>query len=693
MAMLPMKDLPRIPRSKLVTDLVGESVITVLSLGGASESDYPLAMEYTGKDSGTGEVKLLARALRQASTRVKVAALSVDKYGRVTDVKEATIRWDDIQGKPDLGVTDAQLEQALTNYFNRFPIRVDWSSITNKPTILTQADVVKIVQDYLIANPPSGGGLTAQQVQAMIDAALANFRPSWSSITNKPSYYPVDWSTSANIDAVNNLVKQYLIANPPSGGGGMTEYQVKVLVGSSFTGRLASEEHFFADGPFTQDDLLHARIFATPVRLAFGDGKRFARLVNPPTTGTLVVGIFRDGTEIARVSFDTTGTATWPATTHDFASGQVLTVKVIGAANSAGNLAMTFVLGEQDGALPPEPPKPAEPPKPDFPANQQPISPASPVGKYVTVFAPTEQTTVNLDATSVARFITAPTAAASFTFEKNGTQVGTLSFASAATDGTFTGGAISLARGDILAIKCVADGGGLGFTYNLSHTTASGTKDKQTVCASLCDTAIAGEVLRHVFTEGLTLSASKSLFVAAQHDAAQATSYEVRVNGVAKGTITFAAGSNTGISTVPDVAVVKGDILTVGCLGASSLAGVALCFTSKETGESLHASASAIYDAPARQLIGAYVAPAANGVTVKLANAVAKLGAPASAAFTLVIRNEATRVEVGTISFAAGAVSGVFSVTTDVALAAKALLAVYVKSGTATRPAVTLPLV
>ncbi len=687
MAMLPMKDLPRIPRSKLVTDLVGESVITVLSLGGASESDYPLAMEYTGKDSGTGEVKLLARALRQASTSVKIAALSVDKYGRVTDVKEATIRWDDIQGKPDLGVTDAQLEQAIANYFNRFPIRVDWSSITNKPTILTQNDVVKIVQDYLIANPPSGGGLTAQQVQMMIDSALANFRPSWSNITNKPSYYPVDWSSTANIDAVNNLVKQYLIANPPSGGGGITEDQVKVLVGSSFTGRRASEEHFFADGPFTQDDLLHARIFATPIHLTFGDGKRFAKLVNPPTTGTLVVGIFRDGTEIARVSFDTTGTATWPATTHDFASGQVLTVKVIGAANSAGNLAMTFVLGEQNGALPPEPPKP------DFPANQQPISPASPVGKYVVVFAPTEQTTVNLDATSVARFITAPTAAASFTFEKNGTQVGTLSFASAATEGTFTGGAVSLARGDILAIKCIADGGGLGFTYNLSHTTASGTKDKQTVCASLCDTAIAGEVLRHVFTEGLTLSASKSLFVAAQHDADTATSYEVRLNGVTKGTVNFAAGSNTGTSTLANIAVVKGDILTVGCLNASSLAGTALCFTSVETGEVLLASAAAIYDAPARQLIGAYVAPAANGVTVKLANAVAKLGAPASAAFTLVIRNETTKAEIGTIAFAAGDVSGVFSVTTDVALAAKALLAVYVKIGTATRPAVTLPLV
>ena len=686
MAMLPMKDLPPVPRSKIVTDTVGASSITLLTLGGAGESDYPLAMEYTGKDVGSGEVKLLVRALRAASTTVKLASITVDKYGRVTDVKEAKVAWEDISGRPDLGVTDAQLEAAINNYFQRYPIRVDWSQITNKPSFLTAQDVINIIRQYLIDNPQGGGGLTSDQVAQMISDALAVFKPTWSSISNKPSFFPVDWTSTTNINAVSELVRQYLVANPPGGGGGLTTDQVNGLISSSFTGRRASEEHFFADGPFSADDLLHARIFATPVRLSFGEGKRFAKLVNPPTTGTLAVALLRDTVEIARVTFDTAGVATWPTTTHDFGAGSLLTVKTVGAANGAGNLAMTFVLGEQNGALPPEPPKG------DFPANQQPIATTSPVGKYVVVFAPTEQMTVNLDATSVAKFISAPTAAASFTFEKNGTQVGTIAFAASATEGTFTGGAVSLARGDILAIKCIADGGGLGFTYNLSHTTASGTKDKLTVCASLCDTAIAGEVLRHVFTEGLTLSASKSLFVAAQHDADTATSYEVRLNGVTKGTVNFAAGSNTGTSTLANIAVVKGDILTVGCLNASSLAGTALCFTSVETGEVLQASAAAIYDAPARQLIGAYVAGAGAASTVKLASAVAKLGAPAAAAFTLVIRNETTKAEIGTISFAAGDVNGVFSTTADVSLPAKNLLAVYVKTGTATRPAVTFPL-
>ena len=683
--LLPIKDVPQIPRDKLVTDTLGKSVITVLSLGNpAGEANYPLAMEYTGKDIGTGEVKLICRALSSAEKSVKVARLTIDKYGRVTALDEATIRWEDIAGKPDLGVTDAQLEAAINAYFNKYPIRVDWNQIANKPGFLTEQDVVNIIRQYLIDNPPSGGGgLTAEQVAQMIATALASFKPAWSSITGKPTYYPVDWSSQVNISAVNNLVQQYLTANPPSGGGLNTD-QVKGLISTSFTGQRAREEHFFADGPFGTDDLLHVRIFATPIRLSFGAGNRFAKLMNAPTSGTLTVALLADGAEFGRVTFDVSGTPTWPAGSRDFASGSVLTVKTIGAGNGAGNLAMTFVLGEVTGANPD--------PQPEFPPNAQPIAPTSPVGRYVAVYAPTETTTVNLDATSVAKFITTPTTAASFTFEKNGTQVGTLAFAANTAEGTFTGGAVSLVRGDILAVKCIADGGGSGFTYNLSHSTASGTKDKLTVCASLCDTAIAGEVLRHVFTESMTVSAAKSLFVAAQHDSAAATSYEVRLNGVAKGSVTFAAGSNTATSTVADLAVVKGDILTVGCTGTSSLAGVALCFTSTETGETLQACASAVYDAPARQLIGAYVASAA-GATVKLANAVARLSAPASAAFTLLIRNEATKAEIGTITFAQGETAGVFSSSADVVLPAKNILAVYVKSGTATRPAVTLPLV
>lgn len=58
---------------------------------------------------------------------------------------------------------------------------------------------------------------------------------------------------------------------------------------------------------------------------------------------------------------------------------------------------------------------------------------------------------------SIARVITAPAATATFSIQKNGSQIGTMSFAAAATSGTFSmAAAVSFVAGDVLSVVAPA---------------------------------------------------------------------------------------------------------------------------------------------------------------------------------------------------------------------------------------------
>ena len=653
MQTIPLKDLPVIPRAKLNTTETGKAV----SVQVLAEANSPLTMEYTGIDPGTGVVTFkLTRVAATARSYNYPKKITVNQWGFITGVEEGTApsspHWDNIEGKPVSFVSDAQMNNAINTWF--LANKISYNSLADVPTTF----------------PPD-----ANATRNIINAWWVDAKKtvSWNDLTDKPVIKQLTWNslegkpTNLTDYGVKTEVQQMIDTSlqgfNPSGSGGSPPVS------------------FFASKTACLDSgVVYANIFCRKTRLNLG-GNKFAKALNAPTAATEVV-LYKNSTIITTVRFGTDGVGLFSASGYiDFEIGDMLTAKFSGAYNGIGDLTITVETGTAEATIPPAPT--------DVVPNNVQHTLTAIDSKYVWLYTPTSTSTYQVSE-SVAYALVPPTTTALFNVTHNGVNVGTLTFAPGATIGLFQGNDRTIKRGDLLGIVAQDASSIAGLLVNV--VVDASVNDELNLIASSASAVTATEVFRHVVAHPFNINVSASSHVAAQVDTARPTGFNLRKNGTVVGEVVFPAGSNDGVLTLQTNGFALGDIFTIDAQASSSLAGYSMNFSCDAAGTQIvrEFSASYVGDAPQMQLLnGVYLK---YSVTLDFQNTQAKLSVPATEVFVVAIHKNA--VEIATITFAAGSTTGTVSASANTILAnATDRICAYAKSGTARRPAITIPLI
>ena len=271
----------------------------------------------------------------------------------------------------------------------------------------------------------------------------------------------------------------------------------------------------------------------------------------------------------------------------------------------------------------------------------------------------------------------AATATANYAIEKNGVQVGTMSFAAGATVATFTSVAstdLLCAAGDVLALIAPAspDATLADLAWTLSGTQTATVAAAEFHGAQTGPTTANLEIARQIAVTALTLPAGLAgCYAKAGTAATGSTTYTLQQNGSGFGTMNFAAGASVAtFSASFATAFAVGDVLTIEGPATPDatladigwvLSGIA-ALSNPPTVVSGSMDGPVTVDLPIARVVFDRAFSTPGGSSCVAAARVAGVG---STTFTI----ERNGVLIGSMSFAAGATTASFTMGTQAFLA------------------------